>query len=214
MKIVKLDDATVPASYDELVEILEGDGIICFPADNNYRLGVSALSPKAVNALVAAKRRAKHAPSLVFVSGSEMLEQVAAEVPEVGRTLANEFWPGPLTLLVEPSDIFPSKVRKTLKKATGLIGVRIPGHPVARGLIERFNKPLLVSSANIAKKSGASSPAQVRKNFGRQVEAMIDFGDIPQTAPSTLVGISGNVVQIRRPGAVTEEQIRAVAKLA
>lgn len=214
MKLVTIDKNSVDSEgYDDLVEILDHDGIICFPAESNYRLGASALSVKAVNGLMAAKRRSKHAPSLIFVSGPEMLEQVASSVPEVGKMLAQKFWPGPLTLLIEPGDIFPGKVRKTLIKATGLVGVRIPGHPVAREIVKRFGKPLLVSSANLSKKKGATSPAQVRKNFGRQVEAMVDLGDLPQASPSTLVGIFGDDIQIKRQGAVSEEDIRATVAL-
>lgn len=213
MKLVEVDaQAAEAGDFDALVDVLDNDGIICFPAESNYRLGASALSVKAVNTLVAAKRRSKHAPSLVFVADPKMFEKVAANVTDVGRRLVNEFWPGPLTLLVEPSDIFPKKVRKTLVKATGKIGVRIPGHPVARGIVKRFGSPMLVSSANLTKKSGATSPAQVRKNFGRQVEAMIDFGDLPQNPPSTLVGLDGDTLVIRRTGAVSEDDIRRIAE--
>ncbi len=213
MKLLKADGAALEAeTIATLIQVLEGDGIICFPAENNYRLGASALSPKAVSALIAAKRRASHAPSLVFVSGPEMLAQVAESIPSLGQELAREFWPGPLTLLVKPSGIFPKKVRKALSKATGLIGVRIPGHPIARGIVEAFGSPLLVSSANLARKKGASSPAQVRKNFGRQLKAMVDLGDLPQGSPSTLVALSGESLQIRRHGAISEDQILQVAQ--
>jgi L-threonylcarbamoyladenylate synthase len=212
MKLVKVQgNRGELESYDDFVTVLHADGIICFPAESNYRLGASALSFRAVNQLIAAKRRSSHAPALVFVSGPEMLEQVAEEVPPMAHRLAEEFWPGPLTLLVRPSDLFPAKVRKTLTKATGFIGVRIPGHAVARGIVERFGAPLMVSSANLARRSGATSPAQVRKNFGRQVEVMADSGDLPLLQPSTLVGLTGQDVQIRRPGAVSEADIRRVA---
>lgn len=214
MKMIELDDEQCGSQcFKELAGVLKNDGIICFPAESNYRLGASALSPKAVNTLVAAKRRSRHAPALIFVSGPEMLDSIAASVPPIGLKLAQTFWPGPLTLLIEPGDIFPKKVRKTLTKATGLIGVRVPGHPVARGIVERFGKPILVSSANLAKRAGATSPAQVRKNFGRQVEAMVDLGDLPPAVPSTLVGILGASIEIRRQGAVSEEKIRAAAGL-
>lgn len=212
MKLLKANGQDLDApGYDELVEILERNGIICFPAENNYRLGASALSPKAVKNLMAAKRRSSHAPALIFVSGPEMLDQLANSLPKLGSELVREFWPGPLTLLIKPSDAFPSKVRKALTKATGMIGVRIPGHPIARGIVDAFGEPILVSSANLSKKSGATSPAQVRKNFGRQVEAMVDLGDLPQGMPSTLVDLSSEPYSIKRQGAISEEAIKAVA---
>jgi L-threonylcarbamoyladenylate synthase len=211
MKLVKVNgQPATTEGYDELIQILDDDGIICFPSENSYRLGASALSEKAVNALMAVKRRSAHAPALVFVSGPDALESVAADVSDTARLLARTFWPRPLTLLVSPGVVFPSKVRKTLSKATGLIGVRIPGHPVARAIVERFGKPLLVSSANLAKRSGASSPAQVKKNFSRQVDAMVDLGDLPSSPPSTLVDVSQGTFLIQRQGAVSEEEIRRV----
>jgi L-threonylcarbamoyladenylate synthase len=213
MKLLTATGTSLDTStYATLIEVLENNGIICFPAENNYRLGASALSHDAVSALIAAKRRSSHAPSLVFVSGLAMLKQIAEPLPMLGQELADQFWPGPLTLLVKPSEYFPAKVRKAISKATGMIGVRIPGHPIARGIVEAFGKPILVSSANLAKKKGASSPAQVRKNFGRQVEAMIDLGDLPSGSPSTLVDLSGESIQIKRQGAISEDQIRQVAE--
>jgi L-threonylcarbamoyladenylate synthase len=214
MKLVKANGQPgAPDGYTELIQILDDDGIICFPTENAYRLGASAVSERAVNALMAVKRRSAHAPALIFVSDADALDTVAADVSDTARLLARTFWPRPLTLLVSPGEVFPPKVRKTLSKATGLIGVRIPSHPVARAIVQQFGKPLLVSSANLAKRSGASSPAQVRKNFARQVEAMVDLGDLPSTTPSTLVDVSGDGLHIQRQGAVSEEEIRRIAEV-
>jgi len=198
-----------PTVYAQLAEVLADDGIVCIPAETNYRLAASVLSPKAVTSLMAAKRRSQHAPSLVFVSGHEMLEQVAGPLPELARKLGDAFWPGPLTLLVEPREDLPGKVRKALAKAKGWIGVRVPGHEVARKTLDAFGGPLLISSANLSKKKGATSPAQVKKSFGRVVDAMVDSGDLPAGEPSTLVKVQDSEFEIVRQGAVTEEQIRA-----
>lgn len=197
-----------PTSLEKLVKILDDDGVICFPAESNYRLGAAALSPAAVSNLMAAKRRSAHAPALVFVNDVAMLATVADPVPGPALKLARAFWPGPLTLLLEPGEAFPGKVRKALTRATGLIGVRVPGHEVAREIVRAFGQPLLVSSANLSKKSGAGSPAQVRKNFGRQVEAMVDCGDLPPGEPSTLVlvGRDGEYT-LKRAGAVAASDI-------
>lgn len=212
MKTVNVADIQKdPESIKTLVDVLNEDGVICFPAESNYRLGASALSPAAVSSLMAAKRRSAHAPALVFVADEAMLAQIAGPLPDLALKLAREFWPGPLTLLVEPGEVFPSKVRKALTRATGRIGVRVPGHEVARAIVRAFGGPLLVSSANLSKKKGAASPAQVRKNFGREVEAMVECGDLPTAAePSTLVAVDGDGFTITRPGAITAEAIERV----
>ena len=85
MKLLKIEETSTNDSYDELLTVLEHDGIICFPAESNYRLGASALSVKAVNNLIAAKRRSSHAPSLVFLSNAEMLDEVDDGEPGPGQ---------------------------------------------------------------------------------------------------------------------------------
>jgi len=89
MKLLKANGQSLETdSFDVLIDVLKNDGIICFPAENNYRLGASAVSHPAVSALIAAKRRSAHAPALIFVSGLEMLEQVAAPLPTLWRERA------------------------------------------------------------------------------------------------------------------------------
>jgi len=208
MKIIKLDELeNDPARYGEVAEVLRDDGIVIFPGDSNYRLGVNVLSPKAVAKLQQGKRRVQNKPALVFIHDKALLKDLVGEIPDVATRLMATFWPGPLTIRFEPGNALPADVRKALTKATGRIGVRIPLAKVCAEVARRFGAPMLVSSANRSKKSGAQSLAQVRKNFGNVADLLIDAGDLPAGTASTVVDVSASGWKIIRAGALTAAEI-------
>ena len=211
MKSIHVDELkNNPKLYAEVADVLREDGMVIFPGLTTYRLGVSALSASAIAKLQQAKRRAQNKPSLVFISKKSQLAGLIAEEPsDIAKQFMANFWPGPLTLRFSPSEELPSKVRKALSKATGKVGVRIPAVEVCKGIIDSFGEPMLVSSANRSKKSGAQSLAQVRKNFGNLADLIIDAGDLPPGASSTVVDIAGNAWKMIREGAITQDAIAA-----
>jgi len=198
-----------PDSWNEIKTTLEKGGLVCFPAPSGYKLAVDLMSPAAVGKLLTAKRRVQNHPSLVFVPDEQWLPRVAAAVSDAARTLTRRFWPGALTLLVEANEGLDPKVRKPLTKAKGWLGVRQPEDDISLRVVQTFNAPLLVSSANLASKRGAASVAQVRKNFGRTVDLLIDGGDVNGEARSTLVDVSGDEVHVVRAGTIDEAAIRS-----
>ena len=167
-------------------------------------------SPAAVTSMIQAKRRVKNAPALVFLPDTSWVEKVAANITDEARALMKSLWPGHVTLLFKASDDLPSKVRKQLTKAKGWLGVRIPYDEVSQGILKAFGKPILVSSANLARKGGAHSLAQVRKNFGRTIDLIIESGDLNNNEPqSTLVDLTKADPNVIRVGAVSEDEIRS-----
>jgi L-threonylcarbamoyladenylate synthase len=190
MKVLTARDLLAnPALYAEAAEILQNDGIVIFPGKSSYRLAVNVLSANAVAKLSQSKRRVQNAPALVFIPRRQSLRSLVDHVPRVAEDLMAYFWPGPLTLRFEPGQDIPAKVLKTIAKATGRIGLRLPVGEVSTGLLRAFDGPLLVSSANRASKMGAQSVAQVRKNFGNVADLLIDAGDLPVGEPSTIVDV-------------------------
>ena len=196
-----------PALYNEIKESLENGGIVCFPSLSGYKLAADLTSPQAVMNMQQAKRRVKNAPSLVLIPDESWVSKVAGGVPESAKALMRAFWPGPLTLLLSAGEGLPPKIVKPLTKAKGWLGVRMPGDDVALNVLKVFKKPLLVSSANLAKKKGANSVSQVRKNFGRTVEIMIDAGDLNVGQSSTLVDMTHSEPSVVRAGAISEEAV-------
>ena len=197
-----------PQAIQQISEVLAAGGLVCLPASSGYKLVADLASPTAITAMLQAKRRVRNAPALVFVPDDGWVGRVAAAVTDEARTLMRRFWPGPVTLLFKANDDLHPKVRKPLTKAKGWLGVRIPDDDLSRAVLAAFGRPVLVSSANLASKQGARSVAQVKKNFGRTVDLLVDAGDVPESTNSTLVDVSNGTVAVIRAGAVTEQHIR------
>ena len=201
-----------PALLEEVKESLENGRIVCFPSSSGYKLAADLTSPDAVINMQQAKRRVKNAPSLVLVPDETWVSRVAGEVPDCAKTLMRAFWPGPLTLLLTAGGFLPPKVVKPLTKAKGWLGIRMPSDDVAQKLLQSFCRPLLVSSANLSKKHGENSVSQVRKNFGRTVDIMIDAGDLSSSSASTLVDVTQPEPSVIRAGVISAEAVqRALA---
>ncbi len=211
MRVISLADIKRdPQLYKEMDQVLEKGGLVCFPASSGYKLAADLSSDSAVISMIQAKRRTKNAPSLVLVPDESWVKRVAEEVSSEAAALMKAFWPGPVTLLFQANSALPAKVRKSLTKAKGWLGVRMPGDEISRGVVQSFGKPLLVSSANLARKHGERSVAQVRKNFGRTVDLLIDAGDLGEGPKSTLVDLTKGKPLVIRIGVVSEETIQQV----
>jgi L-threonylcarbamoyladenylate synthase len=189
------------------VEVLEQGGLVCLPTPSGYKLAADLGSRQAINAMIQAKRQVKNTPSLVLVPDEDAACEVVAEVSADGRKLMRAFWPGSVTLLFHASEALPAKIRKSLTRAKGWLGVRVPNDKVSLDLVRSFGRPVLVSSANLSRKHGARSVAQVRKNFGRTVALMFDVGDIPESPKSTLIDMTGQRPSVIRAGMVGEEDV-------
>jgi L-threonylcarbamoyladenylate synthase len=126
------------------------------------------------------------------------------------RKLAS-LWPGPLTLVLPPSDRLPNKVKKALTRATGGIGIRVSNDPLAGPLVRSFAGPVLLSSANLEQKPGATSAATVRQRFQAAVDVWVYAGDTAPEGPSTIVGVREDGWEVVRDGAISRAAIeRAV----
>jgi L-threonylcarbamoyladenylate synthase len=203
MKIVPKADLEKDGKiYKKIAAIIERGGMVAFPGKTAYRLGVDAHSVDAVRLLQQAKRRATNRPALVFVQDEQMLDGLVGAISPTAKKLMDAFWPGPLTIRLKPGDGLDRVVRKTLTKATGKLGVRIPVSPVASRILRAFGRPMLVSSANRSRKTGAQSLAQVKQNFGNLVDLLIDGGDLPAGKPSTIVDVSAKGWKVIREGSI------------
>lgn len=212
MKTIPADELdTHPEHYDTIVNILEKGGLVIVPCGSAYRILTSFRDVKAVTRLMQSKRRTGKAPSLVFVPHRNRLSEITDEVNPIAQSMARDCWPGALTILFTPSQDIPKKILKQVAKANGHIGVRIPRDTIARTILERFGEPILVSSANKEKRGGASSPAQVRKNFARSVDLFIDAGDLPPAPSSTVVRIDNGEIHITRQGDIPADRLNAYA---
>jgi L-threonylcarbamoyladenylate synthase len=189
------------------VELLKAGGTVAFPTETVYGLGANALDPAAVARIFAAKGRPGWDPLIVHVDSAEMLERVAAIPPELleqTKALIDTFWPGPLTLLLPRTEVVPNAVTA----GRLLVGVRMPGHPVARELIRLSALPIAAPSAN---RFGGPSPttmAHVLADLDGRIDAVVDGGPTSVGVESTVLDLAAKAIY--RPGAVSAAMISRV----
>lgn len=208
MKTIRYSSSNeTPEVCREVASVLDAGGLVCVPCGGRYRLLADLTNVDAVLRLMASKGRIRKAPALVFIDDDAQLEAVAHQLDPVALRLGQALWPQPLTIRVKPNPELPPKVLKQLGGAKSMIGVRIPGDDLLRALVRAVGRPLLVSSANKVKKSGESSPAQVRKSFAATVDIFVDQGDLRPEPSSTVIDVKDGAVVVERAGAISTEAI-------
>ncbi|UWZ82225.1 L-threonylcarbamoyladenylate synthase [Occallatibacter riparius] len=191
--------------------ILRAGGLVALPTETVYGLGANALDADAVARIFAAKRRPAWDPVIVHVAGpvenNPMLAPLVIEIPEAARKLMVAFWPGPLTLLLPRSKAVPDAVTA----GRPLVGVRMPAHPVAFRLIEEAGVPVAAPSANLFSHTSPTTGEHVLHDLDGRIDAILDAGPAEHGVESTVIDPCQSPMVIYRPGAITVEQIRAVA---
>jgi L-threonylcarbamoyladenylate synthase len=198
-----------PASIARAAGCLRGGGLVAFPTETVYGLGVHALDAAAVRRLFAAKGRPAHDPLIVHVLTFEDAYDLLGEDLETGpycraRRLAARFWPGPLTLVVPRSARVPHEVTAGLNT----VGIRAPAHPVARELLEAAAIPIAAPSANLFSRPSPTRAEHVLHDLDGRIDMVIDGGPTEVGVESTVLDLTADVPTVLRPGAVTIEMLR------
>jgi L-threonylcarbamoyladenylate synthase len=195
------------AALDRAAEILRQGGLVAMPTETVYGLAANALDRAAVERIFLAKGRPAWDPVIVHIAGKDMLLKAAAEVPDAAQKLIEAFWPGPLTLLLPRTQAVPDVVTA----GRPLVGVRMPGHPVALELIRRAGVPVAAPSANLFARISPTTAAHVLQDLDGRIDAVLDAGPSSYGVESTVLNPNTDPMIIYRPGAVTAEQIRKTA---
>lgn len=203
----RLSEPEVQAALSRAAEILRAGGTVALPTETVYGLGANALDGVAVEKIFIAKQRPAWDPVIVHVCDERMLDAVAAKLPERARKLIAAFWPGPLTLLLPRSAAIPDCVTA----GRPLVGVRMPAHPVALELIRLAGVPVAAPSANLFGRISPTTADHVLADLDGRIDAVIDAGPTVHGVESTVLDPNREPMLIYRPGAITAEQIRAVA---
>jgi L-threonylcarbamoyladenylate synthase len=206
-----LTSSKAEKALERAARILCAGGLVALPTETVYGLGANALDAAAVGRIFAAKQRPAWDPIIVHIAGSgcgrAMLEELVEEVPEAARRLMEAFWPGPLTLLLRRNEAVPDAVTA----GRPLVGVRMPAHPVALELIRLAGVPVAAPSANLFGHVSPTTAAHVLQDLDGRIDAVVDAGPTGLGVESTVLDPCRTPMTIYRPGAVTAEQIRAVA---
>ena len=183
--------------------LLQAGGLVAFPTETVYGLGADASSAEAVARLYRVKGRPADHPVIVHFARADEAFTWALEVPETARILAREFWPGPLTLILKRS----GKAGDWVTGGQPSVGLRVPSHPVARGLLEAFGGGVAAPSANRFGHVSPTSGAHVRADLGAEVDLLLDGAPSEVGIESTIVDVTSGTPVVLRPGAVTREAI-------
>lgn len=205
-QVIRIDPHRIDrVALDIAVDVLKRDGVMVYPTETFYGLGVNAFSAAAIDKVYALKGREKSKPLSVVISEPEMLRELIAEVPPLFKPLAEAFWPGPLTLVFKASPHIPSE----LVAKGGTIGVRLPAVPWIWTLIDRTGFPLTATSANLSGEEAEADPESVLQIFRGKVELILDAGSTPGALPSSVVDLTGDSPRILREGQIPGSQLRS-----
>ncbi|WP_406052443.1 L-threonylcarbamoyladenylate synthase [Kribbella sp. NBC_00889] len=197
-------DELAPA-YRAAVDAIEAGDLVVLPTDTVYGIAADAFKADAVQRLLDAKGRGRDMPPPVLISVVESLDALATDVPDDGRTLCQEFWPGPLTVICHAQ----TSLMWDLGETQGTVALRVPDHENTRELLSRTG-PLAVSSANKSGRPAALDVYDAEEQLEDTVAVYLDGGTATGGQPSTIVDITGDTPHVVRLGALSLEQLRAV----
>ena len=203
---LSVKDAGSEDALQRAADIISSGGLVAIPTETVYGLGASALIDEAVAKIFEVKGRPQDNPLIIHVHGAEALEKWCSEVPEEAYTLAEKFWPGPLTMVLKKKPCVPDRVTAGMDT----VGVRCPDHPATLRIIELAGVPIAAPSANISGKPSPTTAQHVRHDIDGMVEAIVDGGDCRVGLESTIIDLSVSPPRLLRPGGVSIEQLREV----
>ena len=194
----------------DAASVLMAGGLVAFPTETVYGLGADASNEKAVTRIYSVKGRPADHPLIVHVASMDGLGDWGREVPSYAISLARDFWPGPMTLVVPRSSLAGDFVTG----GQDTVGVRVPNHPVALGLLEAFvragGKGVAAPSANRFGNVSPTSAQAVATELGNYLsdgDQILDGGACDVGVESTIIDCTGDMPKILRPGAITVEMI-------
>ena len=191
------------AEIERAVGVLRAGGLVAFPTETVYGLGADASNPEALKKVFLAKGRPRDHPLIVHVADAVQLANWAREVPASARALALRFWPGPLTMILKRVP----QVNDLVTGGQDTVAVRVPSHPVAQALLRRFGSGVAAPSANRFGRVSATTAAHVRREFGDEVDCVLDGGAADVGIESTIVDLSGARPALLRPGWITAQRL-------
>ena len=189
------------------IAALKGGDVIVFPTETLYGLGADALNGAAVEKIYQLKGRDAANPIPVLVANRKMLGVIVAEVPPLAKRLIDQFWPGPLTLVLPARKELP----RPLLNSAGGVGVRISSQAIANELVKGLGRPLTATSANLSGKPPARTVDEAKKYFAAEINVFVDGGELISKTGSTVAEINGETIKIIRQGEIGSSELERVA---
>ena len=193
------------------VELLLAGEVVAIPTETVYGLGADARNPAALARIFSTKGRPADHPLIVHLAGDDHLERWAIDIPEIAWELAEQFWPGPLTLILKRRPDVPDAVTG----GQGTVGLRVPGHPMALELLREFvaaggSGGVAAPSANRFGRISPTTAQHVRDDLGDTVPLILDGGPCQVGIESTIIDLSRDAPVILRPGMISAATLALV----
>ena len=190
----------------EASEILRKGGLVAFPTETVYGLGGDAKDKEASRKIYAAKGRPSDNPLIVHIARFSQLQEISKDLPENAKKLADAFWPGPLTMVVNKNEVIPYETTGGLDT----VAVRMPNNPIALALIKESGCMIAAPSANTSGRPSPTKASHVYDDLSGKIDAILDGGAVDIGLESTIVDLTEDVVTILRPGYINMEMLKEV----
>ena len=187
-------------------KILKSGGLVAFPTETVYGLGANALNEEAAEKTYAAKGRPSDNPLIVHIAEFEALDEIVRGIPVEAKLIAEHFWPGPLTMIFDKSDVVPYGTTGGLDT----VAVRMPDDPIARALIVAGGGYISAPSANTSGRPSPTTAEHVAADLDGKIDMIVDGGSVEIGVESTILDMTVTPPMILRPGAVTKEMLEAI----
>ena len=198
--IFKTNDENI----SKAAEVIKNGGLVAFPTETVYGLGANVYNPKAVALIYETKGRPSFNPLISHIAEIDFLKTYAA-VDERVMSLAQTFWPGPLTLVLRRIDENPALDLACAGLRT--VTVRMPAHKVALDLIKKSGVPIVAPSANKSQTISPTTALHVAESLGRKVDMILDGGQCKVGVESTIIDVTGKNVVLLRAGGIALEDL-------
>lgn len=206
-KILDVSEEPINSQYiREASEILKNGGLVAFPTETVYGLGGDATDKEASRKIYAAKGRPSDNPLIVHIADFQQLVDISKDLPDTAKKLADAFWPGPLTMVVNKNEVIPYETTGGLDT----VAVRMPSHLVALSLIRESGCMIAAPSANTSGRPSPTKASHVYDDLNGKIEVILDGGPVDIGLESTIVDLTEDVVTILRPGYINMEMLSSV----
>jgi L-threonylcarbamoyladenylate synthase len=193
-----------PQAIGRAVTLIKSGGLIAFPTDTVYGIGASAFQADAIERIYLVKGRSTLKAIPILLGDPTIAEQITPPLSPIVKKLADNFWPGPLTLVLPLLSSLPENL-----SPTPTIGLRVPDHPFVLALLQETG-PLAATSANISGMPSALTADEVQSQLGGKVDLILDGGRSPGEKASTVLDCTTDNPVVLREGPLTWEYITAV----
>jgi L-threonylcarbamoyladenylate synthase len=201
MLIIKIHETNIEQVLYRTVDILKNGGIVVYPTETFYGLGVKFDMEDSLKKLYDIKQRPEEKAMPLIIGNKGLLPVVAASINDMALLLIDRFWPGPLTLIF----LAKENLSEYITAGTHMIAVRVPGESFALHLAKTANFPITATSANPSGLPPAQDAETAKRYFGDKVDLIIDGGHISGGLPSTIVDVTGNKIKILREGVIKKK---------